>query len=265
MARRNQQRSRAEDAIIRDVSPTDMVILVMGLSGVGKSTFINAVLEEERTDIMPMPVGRALTSCTVEVNHAVINPNRWVKDRRLVLVDTPGFNDTYKSDAEILRRIAAWLEAAYRQKIRLSGIIYLHDISQEKFSAADSKSLQIFKHLCGDAALRNVVIGTTKWGKVMSNLAEAEKREQDLRCEVWKSMIDSGSKVHKFCGTKSALEFIDKVLHPKVTDIFLEIQKELVRNQKTVAETKAGRLAGASAHPEGWWKNLIRSLCFKLF
>jgi len=30
-------------------------------------------------------------------------------DRRLVLVDTPGFDDTNVSDSEILRRIAVWL------------------------------------------------------------------------------------------------------------------------------------------------------------
>ena len=29
--------------------------------------------------------------------------------RRIVLVDTPGFDDTYADDGEILRRIAVWL------------------------------------------------------------------------------------------------------------------------------------------------------------
>jgi len=28
----------------------------------------------------------------------------------VVLVDTPGFDDTYKSDMEILRKIAEWLK-----------------------------------------------------------------------------------------------------------------------------------------------------------
>lgn len=31
------------------------------------------------------------------------------EDRRLILVDTPGFDDTYIDDAEVLRRIAVWL------------------------------------------------------------------------------------------------------------------------------------------------------------
>ena len=32
--------------------------------------------------------------------------------RRVVLVDTPGFDDTDLSDTEILRRIAVWLAAS---------------------------------------------------------------------------------------------------------------------------------------------------------
>lgn len=32
-----------------------------------------------------------------------------LSSRRLVLVDTPGFDDTHSDDAEILRRVAAWL------------------------------------------------------------------------------------------------------------------------------------------------------------
>jgi hypothetical protein len=36
------------------------------------------------------------------------NPNSDNKGR-LVLVDTPGFDDTYVDDGEILRRISVWL------------------------------------------------------------------------------------------------------------------------------------------------------------
>jgi hypothetical protein len=35
-----------------------------------------------------------------------------LKGYRLVLLDTPGFDDTHKEDVEILERIAKWLEAS---------------------------------------------------------------------------------------------------------------------------------------------------------
>ena len=58
-----------------------------------------------------MQVGHDLKSCTPTLQHSFIDiPNRpALGDSRLVIVDTPGFDDTYIDDQEILRRIAVWL------------------------------------------------------------------------------------------------------------------------------------------------------------
>jgi len=51
-------------------------------------------------------VGVNLRSCTAEVQVA----DEFVIDgRRVILIDTPGFDDTHVSDAEILEKIAAFL------------------------------------------------------------------------------------------------------------------------------------------------------------
>ena len=56
-----------------------------------------------------LEVGRGLKSCTNTVQMAeAVN----IDGRRVVLIDTPGFNDTTKSDTEILRTIIAFLEAS---------------------------------------------------------------------------------------------------------------------------------------------------------
>lgn len=36
-----------------------------------------------------------------------------IHGQKLILVDTPGFDDTYRSDLDILRTIARWLETTY--------------------------------------------------------------------------------------------------------------------------------------------------------
>jgi hypothetical protein len=58
-----------------------------------------------------MTVGHELKSCTADLKHDFIQisgrPN--LNGRRIVIVDTPGFDDTYTEDHEILRRIAVWL------------------------------------------------------------------------------------------------------------------------------------------------------------
>lgn len=55
-----------------------------------------------------MAVGHDLESCTSVVQHYVLsNPTN--AKHRIVLVDTPGFGDTYLDDTEVLKRIALWL------------------------------------------------------------------------------------------------------------------------------------------------------------
>jgi predicted GTPase len=55
-------------------------------------------------------VGHSLVSCTSEVN--VVRVRVPDEDLEIVLVDTPGFDDTHKSDYEILKLIKDWLEQA---------------------------------------------------------------------------------------------------------------------------------------------------------
>jgi predicted GTPase len=63
-----------------------------------------------------MAVGHDLRSCTSNLQHAFIEDKvgnrQHLKGRRIVIVDTPGFDDTYTEDREILRRIAIWLASS---------------------------------------------------------------------------------------------------------------------------------------------------------
>ena len=59
--------------------------------------------------IMGEPVvSHGLESRTSSIQH-VITRHPSVPDRRIVLVEMPGFDDAYVDDAEILNRIALWL------------------------------------------------------------------------------------------------------------------------------------------------------------
>lgn len=92
----------------------------MGPTGSGKSTvsepkslalpadvdlqFINTF-----TGRNAVVVSHKLRSCTAKIQPVIMDPHPTDPSRRLILVDTPGFDDTFVDDAEILRLIAAWL------------------------------------------------------------------------------------------------------------------------------------------------------------
>ena len=55
-----------------------------------------------------MTVGHDLQSCTSKIEHVIV-PHPDDPNRRIVLVDTIGFDDTYIDDVQVLRLIAVWL------------------------------------------------------------------------------------------------------------------------------------------------------------
>jgi hypothetical protein len=56
-------------------------------------------------------IGHGLISCTEEVS--AIRCQHPSRDGDIVLVDTPGFDDTFKSDIQILEQIADWLRDTF--------------------------------------------------------------------------------------------------------------------------------------------------------
>jgi hypothetical protein len=51
-------------------------------------------------------VGNELESCTAEVQPVSFE----FDEKHVLLLDTPGFNDTNLSDTEVLKQIASWLQ-----------------------------------------------------------------------------------------------------------------------------------------------------------
>ena len=57
-------------------------------------------------------VGHSLESCTSEIKIVKLTVPE-LADGDVVFVDTPGFDDTHKSDADILKMVADWLKSTY--------------------------------------------------------------------------------------------------------------------------------------------------------
>ncbi|KAI6102096.1 hypothetical protein F5141DRAFT_256678 [Pisolithus sp. B1] len=118
-------------------------------------------------------------------------------NRQYVFLDTPGFDDTYLSDKDILRMIAEWLEKEYPGKTKLNGIIYAQCITDDRMSGSVCENLHMFARLCGDKAAGGVRLMTTMWDKAR-NKDVAESRVSQLEYNFWKPLIDAGARHKRF-------------------------------------------------------------------
>ncbi|KAJ5102659.1 P-loop containing nucleoside triphosphate hydrolase protein [Penicillium argentinense] len=204
----------------------------MGVTGSGKSSFISLCSGKV------VKIGHHLGACTstVDVYAYEISPRQTV-----YLIDTPGFDDTNRSDTAILREIASWLGDSYRNNILLNGIIYLHRITDIRMQGSAKKNLIMFKQLCGQDALKKVILVTTMWDKVPTNEAEAREKELIDTPEFWGWMVSKGSSCHRHHNTESSARNIVSKLAAHKTPIATDLQRQLVDEHKSLDQTSAGR------------------------
>ncbi|KAJ3557226.1 hypothetical protein NM688_g1579 [Phlebia brevispora] len=208
----------------------EIVIAVMGATGSGKSTFINLVSGSN------LAVGNDLKSCTSNVQSG---DTFYLFNRAITLIDTPGFGDTNVSDSDILNKIAVFLSTTYEHGQKLSGIIWMHRISDRRVRGIAKRNFDMFQKLCGEASLRNVAIVTNMWNEVTPE--RGADREHQLRTDeiLFKPAIVQGAEMFRHDRTLQSAQKIVQYLvnrHPRV----LRIQEELVNEKKDVKQTAAG-------------------------
>lgn len=152
-------------------------------------------------------------------------------------VDTPGFSDTHLSDTEVLQLIADYLSAAYKQKMKLSGLIYLHPISDRRVTHHSTKNLEMFRYLTGEKNLKNVVLATSMWDKVTQT--EGEEREAELKSKFWRMMLVMGAKTARHHGTHDSAVEVARLLL-KNDPFYLQLQEEMGELHMLLKDTKAG-------------------------
>ncbi|RXW14953.1 hypothetical protein EST38_g10903, partial [Candolleomyces aberdarensis] len=225
------------------------LVAVMGETGAGKSSFINAVLGEEAA-----LSSDGSFSCTRVVEQFGYKH----KDGSTVtLVDTPGFNDygaeDAKTDAEILQMIAEFLKTQYDEKRKFSGVVFLHPITAAP-AGTTSKNMRMFKRLCGNDQLKNVVVVTTRWDEACysgEGLEEAEQSEVSLMESegLLKDLKVAGARFLRAghfsketpqpagAQYQSPVAVVESLLG--LEPVYLQIQEEMARG-KPIQETAAG-------------------------
>lgn len=156
------------------------------------------------------------------------------------LVDTPGFNDTFKSETEVLQLIADWLRDSYKSHTQLNGLIYLHNINNPRMEGSALRNFKMFRQLCGNDPLKNIVLVTTFWGIGDEQKSMDREKELSTREDFWGEMLARGSTIKRVTDRNSALDIVSGLLDKSPRA--LKIQRELVEEEKPLIDTAAGQV-----------------------
>jgi len=98
----------------------------------------------------------------------------------------------------------------------------------------------MFRQLCGESTLKNVVIVTNMWGEVSKEIGEAREQELLTKDIFFKPALDKGASLKRHENNPaSAYKILRAIIdnHP----LLLQIQRELVDEKKDISQTSAGK------------------------
>jgi len=125
----------------------------------------------------------------------------------------------------------------YKRRHRVVGLLYFHRISDNR---AGLKNLLLYHGLCGEHFGGRIIFTTTMWDEVGEETGAS--REEKLKAEFWKPMIDSGSSVQRFRGSReSALKILAPILEDVHKDRFLLLHNEIEVLGRKLHRTAAGQ------------------------
>ncbi|KAH6905906.1 hypothetical protein BKA70DRAFT_461580 [Coprinopsis sp. MPI-PUGE-AT-0042] len=211
----------------------------MGPSGSGKSTFINRCLGRE--DAL---VTHSLNSCTEKVSPycapcPVESPQGSPK-HQLVLIDTPGLFGGSINELGTLEQISSWLRPKDGPERRLTGIVYLHDITQKRMQRETKLSLELFRKICGEDSCSKTVLVKTQWPNPPDD--QSRERGKDLDEDFFRKMRAAGAKCMDIKDEVTERNVIEYILtNALAQDIIIELQRELQAKGATLAHTAAGK------------------------
>lgn len=166
-----------------------------------------------------------------------------VQGRPVLILDTPGFDDTARSDVEIVNEIIFGLTTIHQLKVKLVGVIYMQRITDTRMSGSARKSLEILDAICGERAMANVTFVTTMWNKLTPEEATlGAQRTEELRKLFLPKFIQNGSQVRRHDGTSASAEVIMNEILSKNRPVLFDLQIEMVKGDLPLEQSSVGKI-----------------------
>jgi hypothetical protein len=127
----------------------------------------------------------------------------------------------------------------YKNGIQLSGVIYIHRISDFRMGGISRRNFSMFRQLCGESSLKNIILVTNMWSEVSIEVGEAREAELRESNIFFKPVLDKHARLLRHENTlKSAQAIVLNLIGNRPTA--LRIQRELVDQCLDISQTAAG-------------------------
>ncbi|KAK0611711.1 P-loop containing nucleoside triphosphate hydrolase protein [Immersiella caudata] len=217
------------------------MVLLMGVTGAGKTTFASLASGQD------LVIGHGLDPCTQDPLAVEFS----VDEHRVVLIDTPGFDDDARNDVEILSDIAKWLSAeGLLRGQTLDGLVLLHPVTRNFVSGMERRRTQLLEKILGEDAYQRVTIATTMWGTLGREYAQRldaeykgvfDKNGRLGNSGVWANFTKKGAQVVRHDNNReSARSIIRTIVNRAIEE---GIQETLL--QKEIADRNVGFMGSA--------------------
>src|ERR1700722_4537712 len=106
--------------------------------------------------------------------------------------------------------------SSYRNNRCLTGIIFLHRITDNRMSGVSNKNILMFQKLVGNTVLDHVVCCTTMWDREEEPKGEFARREEELKTIYFRNMIGNRAQLARHDNTaQCARSIIAKLVYKK--------------------------------------------------
>jgi hypothetical protein len=163
-----------------------------------------------------------------------------VPETNVWLIDTPGFDDTFRTDAQILEEINRCLALCFHKNAKVTGVLYVHAITEERMRGSAMTNLRMFRQVVGMDNMHHCRMVTTKWSRQDKELSKKRIGELSNTEEFWKPLVEKGAQIVRFHDSvDSAKQIIEPLAY---ADRFhMNLVKEYNIEKKDLRDTGAGK------------------------
>ncbi|KAF9037165.1 hypothetical protein BJ165DRAFT_1532552 [Panaeolus papilionaceus] len=218
------------------------VILILGPTGAGKSTFIETLDSNKSLKISSNQLEGFTQSISL---YRLINVKRGLYP--VYLIDVPGFADTKISEMKIVLILKDWMKAVELNYI--FRVLYLTSVNNPRLPGSHRQVLRTFQALTGVNTGKSITVVTTMWNCVWNETGRkrAESNFNQLQADIWKEYVDQGTEILKFHNTQeSALSILDKAFNRFSQPNFALVGLQRIQNlNMEIANIKSDLLGAA--------------------